>query len=681
MSRAKRNVDPALLLSEIVKSDFDLSKFRQVDEQDILQPKNFLEWIVGRDFCNATILPWQLEQGMKLFSDYCPSCSHPDYLDSLFAETLAELQDNIVFLEHGICPKCRKNRLELFSLGGEEPSVKNESVACTGQRAGKSKAIALYTSYQLNRWIALPDPLQHYGLPAMEVVLGTFSALSAEQAEENLWIPFRGLYDQAPWFIKYNEFLREHEKRLSIPLADIKETYIFYPHKRFMTSFTGSDDRKKRGRTRLWGVIDEIAFLNSEANSGAKKKVMDADKNYAALNNSLSTIRQKGMRLLQQGHYNTLLAYMHNASSPYNAMDKIMRLVKGASSSPMTQVVHKATWELNPDYTQESTRQQNSGLSQIEFERDFGAIPPFSDAPYIGEARVMERLCSEKVKKIISATPSIYQDSMGDKYLYLEAKALMPDKIIPRLLALDNGHKQNAFAATLFHYDITTKKIVLDFGISLYPQPDEGLTVHFPTMFDKFVIPILRHFNIKNVFYDRWQSLDQIQRLRDMKIDAQAHSLAFDKDFLPFKQQIISGNITLPPIEISVEDIKEAPNPLALTAVNPISNLIWQTLTVRQAGKKVLKPLEGDDDLFRAFVLGGSRFLDEQLKKTYANYTIDGSMNYLQQSVGALGSFVRYSGGNVGAGNPVNGGPSGGTPGQDNRAANYMSVRTSNRRR
>lgn len=669
MSKSKRNIDPALLLSDIIKSDFDLTRFRQVDESDIVQPQNFFQWITGRDFCNASILPWQLEQGMKLFSDYCPSCSNPKYINDLYDQTTAEIQDNIVFLENGICPKCHKNRLELFSFdGASEPSIKNEYIAATGQRAGKSKSIALYTSYQLNRWLALPDPIEYYGLPAMEVVMGTFSALSAEQAEENLWIPFRGLYDQAPWFIKYNEFLKEQEKKLSIPLADIKETYLFYPHKRFMTSFTGSDDRKKRGRTRLWGVIDEIAFLNSDSGTG-KKKVMDADKNYAALNNSLSTIRQKAMKRFQEGHYNTQMAIMHNASSPYNAMDKIMRLVKGAANNPMAQVVHKATWELNPDYTQASTRQQNSGLSQVEFERDFGAIPPYSDSPYIGEARVMEKLCDAKVTKIIEATPKTHVDAMGDKYLYLEAKVLRLDKARPRLLSLDNGYKQNAFAAAVFSYDAIQKKPVVDFVVSLYPQPEIGLNIHFPMMFDNFVMPLIRNLNIKNVFYDRWQSLDQIQRLREQKVDAQAHSLSYDKDFLPFRQQLISGNMILPACELSVAEVKEASNPLELTARNPITNLIWQTLTVREVGKKLLKPLEGDDDLFRAFALGGTRFMDEDLKKKYSiNVGVQQAIN----SSKSVGGYVSNRGGGLG--------PLGPKTLDQNKAYQYMQVRTTRRR-
>lgn len=1003
--RNKRFQSPDELLREIVQSDFDLAKFDQIDESDFPKAKNFVDWTLGRDFCNATLLPWQVEAGMHLFSDYCPECSNPEYLYELFDEPIEEIRDNVSFLEHGLCPKCNKNRLELFAIGEFEkrPSLKNEFIGNLGQRSGKclgasteiltpkgpikiqdiqvgdivygwnkdgsvsetkvinkfnqgikkvrdlttrgrllasctdehrwltvrcniyqrgnvpeprelqlkefinkkdiaihrkfikipcgdifephayalgaflgngcclekipkikkqykfhistpygeipekikqilnasevqklhdknytwailkeeiycnhylewcsgryahekicdlntiktwnrqscleflaglvdtdgsvyvdgkgqrlvisfgcqalpvveafqhliyklfqykpeinedkrdkyvngsvfycavastfhckrimdelnpflvnpdrkwkieyenlashnnhpefvrpkfgepydnqtydievdnetnlyllaheglithnSKMVVTAATYQLHRWLKLPDPLSYFGLPRMEVVLGTFSALSAEQAEENLWMPFRGLYDAAPWFKKYNDFLKAEEKRLSIPLADLKETYIFYPHKRIILSFTGSDDRKKRGRTRFLGAIDEIAFLNSD---GQKKKVMDADKNYAALTNSLSTIRQKAVkRMIEKGDFDVPLPIMYNASSPYNVLDKIMRLTKEAPvKNPWAVVVHRASWDANPDYDERSCRNINPNISEMEFQRDFGAIPPFSDSPYISEARVLEKLC-EPISPIVDARPEIFTDKMGDNYLFLKAKIIKIDKMTPRLLALDNGFKQNAFGACIFRYDPHAKKPVLEFAANLYPDPETNHNINFLAMFEGFILPIVQGLRIRHVFYDRWQSLDQIQRLRDMKIDAQAHSLSFEKDLLPFKQQLLSGNMILPPSELSVFGAKETSNPLMAIRNKPIATLIWQCLTVREAGKKLLKPLEGDDDLFRAFALGGSRFMKEEIRKEY----LTGYNGVKQQLSGVLGSFHSIRGAALG---------------------------------
>jgi hypothetical protein len=448
----------------------------------------------------------------------------------------------------------------------------------------------------------------------------------------------------------------------------VKDTYLFYFHKPLYIQYTGSEDATKRGATRLFGAIDEIGYFNSEQSTGSRKKIKDADKNYEALNNSLATLRQKALKKIQTGKYNVPTAIMYNASSPSNAMDKIMRLVKGATTNAWAVCVHRATWELNADYSIESCRQINPGISSVAFERDFGAIPPFSDSPYIGDARVMEKLCDAKVMKILDAKPQIHTDQMGDRYLYLVAKPYRTEKATPRMLALDNGYKQNAFAAAIFRYDSMAKKPIMEFGVSLYPQPDVGLNIHFPMMFEQFILPIVKAFRIQQVFYDRWQSLDQIQRLREMKIDAQAHSLSYEKDFLPFRQQLLSGNMVLPPSEKPIVEVKEAPNPLAITAQFPITNLIWQTLTVRESGRKILKPLEGDDDLFRAFVLGGSRFLDEETRKKYL------TMNGVQRALdgASVGTFNSMK--NSGAGIPQS------QQGTVARVSQFARVRTRYRR-
>jgi len=436
----------------------------------------------------------------------------------------------------------------------------------------------------------------------------------------------------------------------------VKDSFILYVHKRLNISFTGSDDRKKKGRTRLFGAIDEIAFLNSEEGT-SKKKVMDADKNYSALTNSLATIRQKAMNKLVAGENNVPMAIMYNASSPYNVQDKIMRLTKSGPENPFALVIHRATWEANPDFTEKTCRAINPSLSTIEFERDFGAVPPFSDAPFIGDVRAMEKLCqsAETYQPILLCEKEIHTDAMGDRYLYLKAKPVKTDKGLPLLLALDNGYSQNAFGAALIGYDGVQKKPQVRFLANLYPEPSAGLNIHFPSMFEHFILPIIKAFNIKHVVYDRWQSLDQIQRLREMKIEAIAHSLSFEKDILPFKQMLLSGNMVLPPCELVMQTVKDAPNPLLMARDKPVASLIWQTLTVRQAGRKVLKPLIGDDDLFRAFMLGGSRFLNEEIQKQYALY------GGVRQAMGSGGFVAGFSSMTQGRGG---GGPRGGSGGQ-----------------
>lgn len=991
---AKEKFDPLKLLEQVLENDFDLTVFQQIDETPFPEAPNFMDFIIGREFCDATILPWQVEAGMHLFSEYCPVCSNPKYTRDLFNEPLEEIRDNVQFLHHGVCLKCKQNRLQLFTMGENhptKPSLKSEFIGCVGQRSGKchaasnliltpmgavridslkpgdtvygyesdgsikpcsvvavvdqgdqpvldiyrygeklfsvtpnhkflcrtedqydrhgnvyippqhektieeiltkkslklrrtlvdipggdtaephayalgallgdgcsrqgtrncisisseipeipkkvatilgavaeknytnnytwylygtkhsknadfdlrcnhyaewlqdkyahektvdlevvknwntrsrmeflaglfdtdgsvylaknkygeksslvlnytsqaksivdainwillshfqvqmavnidcrekykngpcysmvlkdnfhcsrillalknhmvhparkwkpeyenlrvrnsnpsylkvnsdgvtridktydiqvdnethlyvmanqgaithnSKLVAMASAYQLHKWLKIPNPIEYYDLPKMEIVVGTYSALSAGQAEDNLWIPFKGLYDASPWFKKYNDFLKGEQKRLSIPIVDVKDTYLYYLHKRIMMEFTGADDRKKRGRTRWFGAIDEIAFFNTDKKAS---KVLDADKNYRALNNSLSTIRKKAIdRIRRTGEYNVMQPIMYNVSSPKNVQDKIWTLTKSAPNNPWAYAIHRATWEANPDFTEADCRNINQGLSEIDFWCDYGAIPPFSDSPYISDSRHMLKLCAER-PKLLTAKRDIFVDGMGDRYLMLKAEITKPDKLVPRLMSLDCGYNNNAFAITIFHWDSFNKKPILDFAVNLYPDQNVKLYINFPAIFDNFVLPVVKNFRIMHVFYDRWQSLEQIQRLRGpaLKIDAQAHSLNYEKDFLPFKQSLSSGTMGLPMCTNNIDDMKDTANPIYALKEDPIGLLIWQCLTVREVGRKVMKPLDGDDDLFRAFVLGGSRFLDEKIRKKYESYS------------------------------------------------------------
>ena len=348
---------------------------------------------------------------------------------------------------------------------------------------------------------------------------------------------------------------------------------------------------------------------------------------------------------MEQGHFDAPMAIMYNASSPYNVQDKIMRLTKSGRNNPMAVVINRSTWELNPDYTERACHQINPGISQSEFERDFGAIPPYSDSPYIGEVRIMERLCAP-AQPLIHAQREVFTDAMGDRFVFLRAKVLKFDKMRPRLLSLDNGYNQNGFAACLFSYDFKNKRPILDFAVNLMPDKGAGLSIHFPQMYEQFILPLISGLTIKHVFYDRWQSLDQIHRLREKKVNAIAYSLSYDKDFLPFKQMLVSGNMVIPPLEIKIQDVKDSADPISLTQHHPVANLIWQSLTVREVGRKVLKPLEGDDDLFRAFVLGGSRFLQEDIAKQYHGF---GGVRAAIQSTNTIGTYRSFGAGAFGS--------------------------------
>jgi intein/homing endonuclease len=65
----------------------------------------------------------------------CYDCSNPAYR-SLYDQSLGNILDNVVFLEYGVCPKCKKNRDELISEY-DDMYWYNELCGIAGQRSGK----------------------------------------------------------------------------------------------------------------------------------------------------------------------------------------------------------------------------------------------------------------------------------------------------------------------------------------------------------------------------------------------------------------------------------------------------------------------------------------------------------------------------------------------------------------
>jgi len=64
--------------------------------------------------------------------------------------------------------------------------------------------------------------------------------------------------------------------------------------------------------------------------------------------------------------------------------------------------------------------------------------------------------------------------------------------------------------------------------------------------------------------------------------------------------------------------------------------LALQILTVRAAGRKVVKPLNGTDDLFRCLALAVTFLLDPKYTRRFEQYGVAG--RFVQTSVGAVRS-------------------------------------------
>jgi hypothetical protein len=602
----KEKFNPSELFDEITKSDFDPSIFDKLDERGIPKAPNIVEWATSPQFLHTTILPKQIEIAAKLLGDYCPDCSNPGYIDSLFDQSLGHIRDNVCFLEHGVCPKCKSTRGSL--VAEKKLGHYNELVGCLGQRSGKTKLVGLVASYQLHRFLKIPDPLRFFGLPSGELLMGTFSALTAEQCRDTLWESFKGFVDASPWFQNYHNFLKNESKQLGVELFRHLTSYMWYGHKHILFHYTGSEARKMRGKTRILCAIDELGWMNSEDSAST---FLNADAVYTALSNSLATMKMKYLQQWDTSNFDTPPALMLNISSPSAAKDKIMRLLKQAKDSPRMLAFQSPTWETNPDYSFESLREEFSTMTDLEFYRDFGAEPPIAADPYLADSKVIDRVCQHDPKPLFEIQSVIGTDGLGDEFKSGQLRLINHDRSTPRMLCFDLGYKKNALAFCLFSI-APDSKIQLDYCFEASPTKNRPVNgVHF---FENVTSALVKNFNIKFAFFDRWQSMDQVQRLKDMGVDAKMYSLTY-KDMDNVRGAILSQGVSLPKLDRPVSEIiKEWISEDNLQHLGATAGLAIQLLTVRDFGTKMMKPLDGDDDIFRAFCLGVVKMQDPTIK-------------------------------------------------------------------
>ncbi len=130
-----------------------------------------------------------------------------------------------------------------------------------------------------------------------------------------------------------------------------------------------------------------------------------------------------------------------------------------------------------------------------------------------------------------------------------------------------------------------------------------------------------------------------------MGVDAKVHSLTY-KAMDSVRGAIQAQGLVVPKLDQEMSEYVKVYVEKDESAIqDAIALLGIQLLTVRDTGFQFLKPLEGDDDIFRAFALGIDRLSDPNVKKTFSKAPIQTQNG---QAVRPLGSFRLKSSRDVG---------------------------------
>jgi hypothetical protein len=558
---------------------------------------------------------------MHHYGEICMFCSDHHWAMNMYDQPMHEIMEHVIFMRYGRCPICKKTRLDMIK--NRLWYFPNRIAMLIGQRAGKTMTLAMTSLYQDHLFLTFElekngemqrvAPYEYYGM--MPTFLRqAFTAVTAAQAFDNIWDNIVSVRRESPWYNTYFEFLRYHGQKTGQELFKVSDTFISYHHKRIGSTIKSPHTGKLRGATRYMSGIDEICLFNSNMSEAQEKKVGDVNEVWTSLNNSLRTIRTEADRLMREGRFDVPNAFSMDLSSPFDVNDILSQHLREARENKRITAAHYATWEFSPKYTQQGLAEEFIKNPENAW-RDFGAIPPLANSPWITDKKaVISCVRSAEPTYVTYRVVSGINEQFGDTTIWLELdKVNMGSN--PHIIGLDLGLNNNAFALTIGSME-AGGKCRIDTAFML--KPNANSKINLDKMFTQFIEPLVKRVNAAVVVYDHWNSIQNVQHLRDQKIDARQYTLV-PGDFSLLRSDLSSGNISLPftefPLNVLLE--RDASIDIIQTAADkPHFSLVLQTLTVREIGNgKVIKPKNGDDDVFRSMALVHRFSKDEEIVK------------------------------------------------------------------
>lgn len=362
-----------------------------------------------------------------------------------------------------------------------------EAAICWGIGSGKSFFSSLAISYLVHRTLCLRNPQEHYGLVPGTTIGFLNMASSAHQAQRVVFGEIKNRIGNSPWF---QRFCRDQLKILSGEIRFPKNVVVV----------TGSSaETCPLGYNLLGAVLDEAAWLTETADGQHDA----AEEIYYALQRRIRS------RFFDQG----LLVLI---SSPRHVGDFMERKLAEAETNPRLYASRKALWEVKPPRLYCGKWFEYQGLQvPIEYRddfqrnpqramRDLAAQPTEAYAAYFSDAEAIEA-CME------------VEDPLPlDEHGRWRADFRAPDKL-PRYLHVDLGLKHDACGLAMVHCRPSAAapeepEVFVDLVYRLQaPAAGEIDFAHVRQLIGDLR---RRGFNLAQVSFDGWQSVDSRQILR-----------------------------------------------------------------------------------------------------------------------------------------------------------------------
>lgn len=528
---------------------------RDEERQTLIIPApNAIRWCVEPQFANSPSL-YDYQRSYEVIRDTfqlrCPICN-PRGDVSAWGKTRTQL-DAEHLLEwsaaHGedVCPSCGTRRSEF-----EEDKLLQRINAlhlCIGQRAGKSITAGLIGTYVEHRVLTLahgtPGGFAAYlGLTVKDPMELTFLASNEVQGIDTIWAKYRAFREASPWFQRYTSWVKEQEKTQDTPPG--MQPWVYseankritneHPDCKFIINSLNSNSAGLRGRTRIFGGLDEVSHMH-----GGDSRT-SADEIFRAIDNSLLTVRSRAKRV---GGL-PWLGLMCSVTSPKSKDDKGMRLLKNPPPSMLT--YHLPTWEFNPFEPLENFKSLYA-KDPVGAERDFGANPPMAAHPLIWDTARFRGLVMRDDLEPACEFHTPFFEEQGHAYIGVQVINPRPRFTSQRFIAFDAGQSFDAFAGACAHAEVEVdpdtgvQRVHTVFDWIFRILPPKGTEVYYDHVFS--VIQALKPFMpIARVEFDRWNSVQLIQQIRREGINAEQVSLRND-DWVRFRTDAYSGLVQM----------------------------------------------------------------------------------------------------------------------------------------
>jgi len=455
---------------------------------------------------------------------------------------------------------------DLMNIFGEEEGAryydkytKNEIILQLGKGSGKDFTSTVACSYIVYKLLCLKDPAKYFGKPSGDAIDLINVAINAQQAKNVFFKGFKSKIERSPWFIgKYYAKADSVEFNKSI------------------TVYSGHSERESHeGLNLLLAVLDEISGFASEVGTG-NEQGKTADNIYKAFRGSvdsrfpdlgkvvlLSFPRYPGDFISEK--YDAVIAEKEVIERTHEFI--INPLLPDTDPSNKFQIswdedqiisykypgvfaLKRPTWEVNPT--------RNIDDFKIAFMTDLGdAMQRFACVPTFASDAFFKQV--DKVRNCMTLRNPVDNFRRFD-----EAFKPDPDKVY--YVHADLAQKHDKCAVAIAHvdkwvniqvinnYEQVAPIVVVD-AVAWWEPKVEG-PVNLSEV--KQWIQNLRRlgFNIGMVSFDRWQSFDIQNELKQVGMRTDTVSVA-KKHYEDMAMLVYEERLAMPSIELLFDELTQ----------------------------------------------------------------------------------------------------------------------------